>query len=171
MVSKKVSAAIHLGLAALLPLFLFLLCTSIIGPIRAQSGSQAGSQAATQTSSPEREQMAREYVAKALKTWQTRLNLDKWKITADLVRSTALEPKTLGNVHWDTTVKEASISVLSTYDYKLPTQEMLDDMEFTVVHELLHIHLASLPHSAASRSPEEQAVNELARAFLKLAKK
>jgi hypothetical protein len=67
-------------------------------------------------------------------------------------------------------VKAARISVLSTYDYKLPHKEMLADMEFTVVHELVHLHLASLPRSDASRRVEEHAVNELAAALLKLAK-
>jgi hypothetical protein len=48
---------------------------------------------------------------------------------------------------------------------------MLDDMEFTVVHELVHLQLSSLPRSEASRSAEEHAVNEIAGALLKLAKK
>jgi hypothetical protein len=47
---------------------------------------------------------------------------------------------------------------------------MLDDMEFTVVHEMVHLQLASLPRSEASRRVEEHAVNELAAALLKLAK-
>ena len=84
--------------------------------------------------------------------------------------SNALEPKTLGNIRWDLDKKEATIGVLSTKDYTLQGQEMLDDMEFTVVHELVHLQLSSLPRSEASRSAEEHAVNELTRAFLKLAK-
>ena len=59
--------------------------------------------------------------------------------------------------------------MLSSSDYKLPYREMLNDMEFTVVHELVHLQLASLPRSDASRRVEEHAVNELARALLKLA--
>jgi hypothetical protein len=76
----------------------------------------------------------------------------------------------LGNIHWDTDTKHASISVLSSYDYKLPYPEMLADMELTVVHELVHLHLASLPRSDASRRVEEHAVNELSKALLKLSK-
>ena len=48
---------------------------------------------------------------------------------------------------------------------------MLDDIEFTIVHEMVHLHLASLPRSEASRRIEEHAVNELAKALLKLAKR
>jgi hypothetical protein len=98
------------------------------------------------------------------------LDLKDWQIKFQLVRTDALEPKTLGNINWDADVKSAKISVLSSYDYKLPYREMLDDMEFTVVHELVHLQLASLPRSEASRRVEEHAVNELASALLKLAK-
>ncbi len=117
----------------------------------------------------EREAAAQKYVDQKLQTWQERLNLKDWNIQARLVRPSALEPKTLGNIHWDTDAKSANIGVLSTYNYKLPYQEMLADMEFTIVHELVHLHLASLPKSDASRRVEEHAVNELARALLKLA--
>jgi hypothetical protein len=48
---------------------------------------------------------------------------------------------------------------------------MLDDMEFTVVHELVHLQLSSLPRSEASRSAEEHAVNEITQALLNLAKR
>jgi hypothetical protein len=158
MVSKNVPAAIRLGLAALLP---FCLSFSSFG-----SGSSATRPAAVCT---ERDKAAHAFVEDSLRTWQDRLNLNDWKITVNLVPSTALEPKTLGNIHWDMNKKQATIRVLSASEYKLPTNEMLDDMEFTVVHELVHLHLASLPHTDASRRPEERAVNELARALIRLA--
>ena len=118
-----------------------------------------------------REVAAEKFVAQRLHIWQERLNLTDWDIRFDMVRSKDLEPKTLGNVHWDTDVKTARISVMSTYDYTMPYKEMLKDMEFTVVHELVHLHLASLPRSEASRRVEEHAVNELAAALLRLASK
>src|SRR5262249_51790265 len=117
----------------------------------------------------QREAAAQQFVPQALKAWKDRLNLNDWDIRVDLVHPTALEPKTLGNIHWDTTTKHASIGVLSALDYTLPTQEMLDDMEFTIVHELVHLQLASLPRSEASRRNEEYAVNQIARALLNLA--
>jgi hypothetical protein len=43
-------------------------------------------------------------------------------------------------------------------------------MEFTIVHELIHLELASLPRSEASRSEEEYAINHLASALLDLDK-
>ncbi len=109
-------------------------------------------------------------MAQKVQVWQERLNLKDWNITFELVRPDKLEPKTLGNIKWDSDVKTAKIQVLSAYDYQLPYHEMLDDMEFTVVHEMVHLHLASLPRSDASRRVEEHAVNELAAALLRLAK-
>ena len=105
---------------------------------------------------------AEKYFAEKIQVWQDRLNLRDWDIRFQLVRTNKLEPKTLGNINWDSDVKKATISVLSSYDYTLPYQQMLDDMEFTVVHEMVHLHLASLPRSEASRRVEEHAVNELA---------
>lgn len=118
----------------------------------------------------EREGVAQTFVRAKLQLWQERMNLSGWHIHVKLVRPGVLEPKTLGNIHWDTDTKQAAIGVLSSYDYKLPFSEMLDDMEFTVVHELVHLELASLPRSDASRRVEEHAVNEIAGALLKLAK-
>lgn len=119
----------------------------------------------------DREARAQTFVNAKLQFWQQRLNLQKWKINAQLVRSTSLKPKTLGNIHWDAATMQATIDVQSSYDYELPLQEMLDDMEFTVVHELVHLQLSSLPRSEASRSAEEHAVNEITQALLNLAKR
>jgi hypothetical protein len=124
----------------------------------------------TPVSAQERESVARRFTEEKLRTWQERLNLRDWNLRVQLVHPNALEPRTMGNIRWDTDTKEATISVLSSYDYKMPWLDMLDDMEFTVVHEMVHLHLASLPRSEASRRIEEHAVNELARALLNLAK-
>jgi hypothetical protein len=154
MVSKKCATAMLFGVASLL-FAGFCISATAANP---------------DTSSRQREIAAEKFVAQKVQIWQDRLDLKDWDIRFHLVRSDKLEPKTLGNINWDSDVKKATISVLSTYDYTLPYNEMLDDMEFTVVHEMVHLHLASLPRSEASRRVEEHAVNELARALLNLAK-
>jgi hypothetical protein len=169
MVSKKLVAAIQLGLAALLPLF-FVVISHGSGPVATERPASVTTTKPASEADEQREALAERFVGQALETWQNRLDLKDWNIKVNLVRPAALEPKTLGNIHWDLDTKQATISVLSAYDYTLPTQAMLDDMEFTVVHEMIHLHLASLPKSNASRSPEEHAVNEIARALLRLAK-
>jgi hypothetical protein len=44
-------------------------------------------------------------------------------------------------------------------------------MEDTIVHELIHLELASLPTTDTSRSDEEFAVNHLAEGLLELDRK
>ena len=138
-----------------------LLFASLVAPILGWS---------YESSPQERDAAAATFVVQKLQTWQDRMNLKNWDIRVQLLKASQLEPKTLGNIHWDTDLKTATISVLSPEDYKLPYKAMLDDMEFTIVHELVHLELASLPRSEASRRVEEHAVNEIATALLKLAR-
>ena len=111
---------------------------------------------------------ARQYLAPRLALWQKRLQLDDWSITLLQVKSSDLKPNTLGNIRWNEDDKTATIRVLLPSEYKLPYDAALEDMEVTVVHELIHLELASLPRSEASRSQEEHAVNRMAEALLDL---
>ena len=116
--------------------------------------------------------VAERLTAEKLWAWQRRLNLQDWKITVALARATELKPKTLGNIHWDTDKKTATIHVLDPADYTLPLDAMLKDMEFTVVHELIHLELspvlAPLQRTDENRRDEEHAVNHMAQALLDL---
>jgi hypothetical protein len=122
----------------------------------------------TSAATQERGQVIVTYVNERLATWQQRLSLQDWKISIIMSHPSDLKPKTLGNIHWDSDKKSAVIRVLDASDYHMPYREMLDDMEFTVVHELIHLELSSLPRSEASRRDEEHAVNQITDALLKL---
>jgi hypothetical protein len=111
---------------------------------------------------------AQEFVDGKLALWQQRLKLEGWRISVVMARGSDLPPKTMGGIRWDKGKKSAVIWVLDPSDYRLPFREMLDDLELTVVHELVHLDLASLPHTQASRGSEEQAVNGIAQAMLGL---
>jgi hypothetical protein len=100
--------------------------------------------------------------------WQKRLNLADWKVSMVLSHASDLKPKTLGNIHWDASKKTAIIRVLDASDYHLACRETLSDMELTLVHELVHLELSSLPRSLASRQEEELAVNRIADALVRL---
>ena len=106
-----------------------------------------------------------------LAVWRQRLKLEDWQISVVMARLSDLPPKTLGGIRWDKTKKSAVIFVLAPSDYRLPFREMLDDMELTVVHELVHLDLATASHHEASRSVEEHAVNGIAEAMLALDRK
>jgi len=158
MVIRKSAAAI-LAFAALFFLLLF-----SISAVASSPGSVSAS-------AREREANAQKFVEHSLRVWQQRLNLTGWDVKVALVRPSELEPKTLGNIHWDLDTRNATIDVLSAYDYTMPTHEMLDDMEFTIVHELVHLQLATLPKNASSVRNEEYAVNQIARALIDLEKR
>src|SRR2546425_639753 len=83
------------------------------------------------------------FAAERLWIWQQRLNLADWNISVVVARATDLKPRTLGNIHWDAEKKRAVIKVLHPADYNMPQAEMLADVEFTLVHELIHLELSS----------------------------
>ena len=116
----------------------------------------------------ERAAFVHTFVKQRLAVWQQRLELTDWNIAIRMSHRREMKAGTLGAIHWDKHRRKAEIQVMDTSDYELPFRDMLEDMEFTVVHELVHLELASLPRSRASRSEEEHAVNQMARALLQL---
>ena len=121
--------------------------------------------------SSERYAAAQSFLTQKLFLWQDRLKLQDWNISVKLAPVSHLRPKTLGNINWDRKAKSAVITVMSPDDYKLQGKDMLDDMEMTVVHELVHLHLSGLPRSDDTKKVEEQAVNMLADALIRLDRK
>jgi hypothetical protein len=120
------------------------------------------------TETLQRDALAETFVQEKLAVWQRNLSLDDWRISIVACRRSDLKARTLGGIRWDKGRKTAEIRVLAASEYQQPLTGMLEDMEFTIVHELVHLHLASLPRSEASRRDEERAVNQLALALLRL---
>jgi len=114
----------------------------------------------------EQRHIAEKFVQERLSIWQERLKLMEWQISVVVARRSDLKPKTLGATHWDKEKKCATISVLDPRDYKLPFEEVLNDLELTVVHELVHLNLSALPRSESSRKGEELAVVKIANALI-----
>ena len=107
-----------------------------------------------------------EFLAQKLQSWQKRLKLEDWNVTITLTPRAALKPGTMGGIKWDKKKHTAVMAIIAPADYNMTEAAMLADMEFTIVHELVHLELASLPKSEASRSNEEFAVNQLTDALL-----
>jgi hypothetical protein len=105
-----------------------------------------------------------------LKSWQKRLHLEDWRIDARIVRATELKPDTLGNPKWNTLNHTAAIKVLSPLDYETTPAEIIEDMEYTVVHELVHLQLSVLPRDLNKRDVEEVVVNKISDALMSLDK-
>jgi len=109
-----------------------------------------------------------EFLNTRLAFWQQRLNLSDWKLSVVSSHPDDLKPKTLGNIHWDADKKTAVVRVLSPSDYQLACPAALEDMELTVVHELIHLTLSHLRNSATNLGDEERAVVQISEALLKL---
>jgi hypothetical protein len=126
--------------------------------------------AAAQTAelTPDHSLTCAEFLSNKLSLWQQRLKLDDWRISIVTVRRSELKSRTLGGIRWDKNKRTAVISVLDASEYRTSLDETLRDLEFTLVHELVHLELASLPRSEASRRTEEHAVNRIAEALLAL---
>jgi hypothetical protein len=120
----------------------------------------------------ERRLLAESFASARLSVWQKRLNLQGWDISVVVSRADAFKPKTIGHIRWDREKKTAVISVLDPADYAMALAPMLQDIEFTVVHELIHLEMApvlsDLHRTEANRMEEEHAVNQMAEALLKL---
>lgn len=127
-------------------------------------------QPASNTVSEQERSECQSFITERLSVWQQRLKLSDWNVKIMLARTTELKPRTLGNIHWDSEKKEAVIRVLDPADYQMAHDAMLQDMEFTVVHELIHLELSPLlstvTRSEASRRDEEHTVNSIADAIL-----
>ena len=115
-----------------------------------------------------RSAQAQDYLVKRLALWQKRLALQDWKITLVVCHRNELRPRTLGNIHWDSDAKTAKIRILDASEYRTEYRDTLKDMEFTLVHELIHLELSGLPRTDASHRDEENAADQMAGALLRL---
>lgn len=109
-------------------------------------------------------------VASWVRTWQHRLRLDDWKIETRIVRATDLKPDTLGNLKWNSISRTAVIKVLNPLDYDIPAADIPEDIEYTVVHELVHLQLSVLPRDLNRKDIEETVVNKICDALMTLEK-
>lgn len=135
-------------------------CLAFLCALPAVAEASASCTAATQ------DQFSQQLLEEKLACWQKRLKLENWHVSIVITRRDHLKPKTLGGIKWDKGKQTATIAVMDPSDYTVSMEEMLADMEFTLVHELIHLELASLPRSGASRTNEELAVNRLTEALL-----
>jgi hypothetical protein len=148
--------------------FAAVFCIIFTGLAPAQQKTQSNSTAEAQ----ERTALAEKFATERLAIWRQRLDLEDWNISVVLSHPSDLKPRTLGNIHWDNDKKTAVIRVLDPSDYKMSFDDILKDIEFTVVHELIHLELSPvlspLQRNDANRREEEHAVNHMADALLKL---
>jgi hypothetical protein len=99
-----------------------------------------------------------------MRFWQKRLGMEEWNVELRIVRQQLLDRDSWGTVEWDPDKRSALISVLDPRDYNLKGSELKLDMECTIVHELLHVHIS--PLEARDEEVREEIVNKLMTALL-----
>lgn len=104
-----------------------------------------------------------------LKEWQEILRLQHWKIVLKTDRRYNLPEGSQGTISWKQEKLCAMIKILDPADWD-PSSLIPQDMECTLVHELIHILFA--PFAAQDDTPEdisqEQAIECLATALVGL---
>lgn len=154
------SATSYIGFSRVFPLFALVLFLTLPATVPARAAAPNAPECGTAPTA--------EFLNARLAFWQQRLNLQDWKLSVESSHPGDLKPETLGNIRWDSGKKTAVVRVLAVADYTMACPAALEDMELTVVHELVHLTLAPLRNSATNRSDEEHAVNQIADALLKL---
>lgn len=90
----------------------------------------------------------RQQLVRTCLDWQRRLRLADWRVSIELHDPEALEGN-LADVQWALSSKTAKMRLLA------PEYDLTHDMEHSIVHELLHLHLA--PLGIEDETPEDDA--------------
>lgn len=120
--------------------------------------------------------LTEEMLQQRLVYWQQKLRLQDWRIKVSIARSADIGGEYQGGINWSLNAKTASIRVLDPIDYPEHSSEK-QDMENTLVHELLHIHFALISEKCNPQPTEiynlfeEQAIESLADALVALERK
>ncbi|WP_144558520.1 hypothetical protein [Shouchella miscanthi] len=117
--------------------------------------------------------LTQEQLQERLEYWQGKLRLRDWIITAKIKRLVEFEVTgRAGEIHALYESREAAIKILDPMDWNGSDGFPLNDMEHTLVHELLHIHTMPINKDKEDIGGgcvfEEQAIESITRALLSL---
>ncbi len=99
-------------------------------------------------------------LAAGLLYWQTILRLNHWNIKAELCRRWDMTGTTnLASVHRNFEKRYAHIKLIHPLDIEPDWDHEDSDLENSLVHELLHIHVGELLNLASSDDPDAVAVD------------
>lgn len=101
--------------------------------------------------------------------WQRILRLSHWEICCAIVRKTDLKTNSQADVSWTIESARAIIKVMDPLDYD--NKFFAQDHEISLVHELLHLHMASFDITKVGSLEEvymERAIEHIAKALVQL---
>ena len=115
-----------------------------------------------------RNDLTQEELAGLCVTWQARLRLQDWQVQIRFARAAELGGEVQGDCDWCLPKKAALIRILTPADYpeNCPWPQ---DVELTVVHELLHLHGApfdQFEHRSADDNALEVMIDSTAQALV-----
>ncbi len=105
--------------------------------------------------------------------WQRRLRLQDWTVKVQIARKRDLDlTDSEGQIQWVLSRREALIKLMDPIDYS-PTAMTPQDLEVSLVHELLHLYFAPFDaeDGTLQQTCPEQAIDALSNALVKLARK
>ncbi|MFD0868777.1 hypothetical protein [Paenibacillus residui] len=103
--------------------------------------------------------------------WQKILRLQDWIVVTGIKRGRDMTLQGVcGECSWQLQKRMAAINVLDPVDYP-PDLIEPHDMELTLVHELVHLHFASLQTPNEDNTAEEQAIEAISRGLITLARR
>ncbi|WP_157800947.1 hypothetical protein [Bacillus solitudinis] len=118
--------------------------------------------------------LSQEELEERLAYWQEKLRLRDWIITIRIVREKEMDPNRAAEISWTLSKKMASVRILDPIDYPDGLMAM-QDMENSLVHELLHLHFAPIHEDAHDREHyevfEEQAIESITHGLIAVARK
>jgi hypothetical protein len=110
--------------------------------------------------------LTEEQLQEKLMEWQKRLRLQDWIVQVRIARALELPENSMGCVHAVLPKKMASIKILDPIDYDHSSM-CPQDMENTLVHELLHLHFEPIVLNNDSKTIElEQAIESITSGLL-----
>lgn len=119
--------------------------------------------------------LTEEQLQEKLAYWQKVLRLSDWVISAKITRERDFSRGgRAGEIEWVIHNKTAAVRMLDSVDY--PEGLIEDqDMEQTLVHELLHLHLAPIRYNYGNNEDvyeifEEQAIDSIATALVRVSR-
>ena len=105
--------------------------------------------------------------------WQRELRLQHWEIAVKIARECEFETKNAqGECRWTLSTAQATIKIIDSVDY--PSSPFKQDMEKTLVHELLHLHFASFDETKNGSLEEvmlERCIDHISKALVNLKRK
>lgn len=100
--------------------------------------------------------------------WMRTLRIQDWAIEVRVERLSAMGPGLLGQCIRDDNSRHARVRLLDPQDVDTEGLPSGDDLEVTLVHELLHVVFHAASDETEGRVAFEQAIDSTARALVAL---